>query len=175
MAKKLTDSAVSVVHSYDYKNAISLLNQAIEIDSDYVSAYSAKFNFLQSMKPTDKNDLLATILKLIKFKPLFPELYLNAGIIYIQNGDSLSAIKFLSDAEIHFDKLLDTMHKSNSAYEPLIRDKVFCLILEGKEQKGHDLLREFSELEKDSNYRNKMTNALNKSRKEIIDSLKLVN
>lgn len=171
-AKKLLDSAVvQVTHFQDFKRAVSLLDQAIKIDSNYFAAYNTKFAFLGSMKPNDINEMLPTLLKMIKLRPEIPIYYFYAGMIYVKKGDSLTANKYLANADVHFDKFLDTMHQTNSAYELLLSDKAFSLILQGQDQKGRDLLKQVYQLETDSSNRINIATLLAKTRQEILDSI----
>ena len=69
-----------------------------------------------------------------------------------------------------YDRILDTMQKSNTGREVFLMNKAYTLIIQGKEKMGHDLLREVYEQE-DTLYKRNLAPILIKSRKELIDSL----
>ena len=171
-ARKLLDSGANEgVHKNDFKKAIFIIDQAIKLDSNYLAAYSTKFSFLGMIRPYDKDKALNTLQNMIRIRPTIPEFYLYSGIIYIEKGDSLMADKYLSLAKVYIDKILDTMSKSNIAYQVLLSDKAYTLILKGEEEKARAMETEILELKMDSLYRAEFLGFLRKSRKEIIDSL----
>ena len=171
-AKKLADSAVYIgIHQQDYATAIYLLNQAVEIDSNYTGAYLSKFAFQGLMKPNDQDKMLETLQKIIHLLPEAPDYYLYAGLIYIKKGDTILSKQYLQDAIVHYDKFLDTMKKSNIAHGILLMSKGFSLILIGDEEKGHAILKEAYDQETDTSLKKKFYAAVKKSRKEILDTL----
>ena len=173
-AKKLNDSAVYLaINSKDYSTAISLLDKATNIDSNYFIAYNNKFSFLGLQKPSNTDKILETLIRLNKIRPEFPDFYLYISIIYIKRNDTGASQKYLVDAISHYDKYLDTMHKTNAAYELLLINKAFSLILLGKEAKGHDILKQAYDSQIDTFYKEMMAPFLHKSRKEIVDSLSI--
>src|ERR1700739_1526638 len=96
-AKKLNDSAITIVmRTQDYEKAISLLDEATEIDSNYYRAYSNKLAFQLELKQFDK--ALATAKNLIRIKPQSPDYYITTGILYYQIGDTVSSQNFFIQA-----------------------------------------------------------------------------
>jgi hypothetical protein len=172
-AKRLLDSAIQEgSHNGDFQKGIFLINQSLQIDSNYFGAYNTKFGFLGMMTPYNKDTALGTLLNMIRLKPIIPEFYLYSGIIYIQKGDSLRANTYLSLAKDHLNSFLDTMSKNNTGYEVLLSDKAYTLILLGEEEKGHALVNEILKTDKNGAYDEKSLRIWSKSRREIIDSLK---
>ena len=173
-ARKLNDSAVYIAtRTTDYSKAITLLDQATQIDSTYFTAYNNKFSFLGLLKPIDIDKILKTLKKINQLRPEYPDFYLYIGIIYAKQGDSIISQKYLTDAIVHYDKFLDTMHKSNTAYVLLLLNKAFCLILKGQEKKGDDILKQAYAQEIDTFFKKEIASILVKSRKEILDSLSI--
>jgi tetratricopeptide (TPR) repeat protein len=173
-AKRLNDSAVSIATKrHDYAKAISFLDRSLRIDSAYLTAYSNKLLFLEFIKPVNVDMVLETLKKLNTLRPQFPDYYLQIGTIYLKRGDSVTSQKYFADAIIHYDMFLDTMHASNNAYESLLTNKSFALILQGNEKEGHDVLNKVYKLETDSSARKEIARMLQKSRKEVLDSLSI--
>jgi hypothetical protein len=79
-AKQLTDSANKVFqNTHDPLKALPLLDQAVEIDSNYVPALTTKLNFEMVSNMPDK--ALVTAMRLIKIKPEVSEYYTAIGFI----------------------------------------------------------------------------------------------
>ena len=71
------------------KKAISLLDKATLIDSNYFLGYANKLMFYSQLKQFDK--LIWTNNKLIQLRPSAQDLYLRGGIFYEQISDTESA------------------------------------------------------------------------------------
>jgi tetratricopeptide (TPR) repeat protein len=169
-AKQLADSAAMVLmYTNDKEKAIALLDQAIQIDSNYYLAYANKLGFQASLNRF--NDALVTAKNLIRIKPQSPDAHTAVGMIYWKTGDSVSAINHFTKASTLFDKILDTMSKSNKYYESALMNKAFNFILLGQQEKGNEILRELYNKQTDEDQKKMYEQFLNKSRKEIIDDL----
>jgi hypothetical protein len=171
-AKKLNDSAVFIAtHFNDYENAVNLLDKATQLDSNYFRAYINKFSFQGMVKPFHIEKILIILKNLNRLKPEDPEYFMQIGLIYLKNGDTVLSKQYLSDAAMHYDKILDTMQTTTEGYKMLISNKAFNLILLGEEEKGKELVRQLYIDAKDIIYKKILASALNKSRKEILDSI----
>src|SRR5580658_916477 len=73
-AKKLKDSATLIaMHQQDFVRAISLLDKATQIDSNYIGAYRNKLTFEMDLKHYD--EALGVSLKILQLKPNNPDHY----------------------------------------------------------------------------------------------------
>ena len=171
-AKKLNDSAVSIaMHSYDYTKAVELLDKATQIDSNYFGAYRNKMSFQGLVKPFDADKILVIQKSLNRLRPLDPEYYMNIGMLYFKKGDSLTSSTYFSNALLHFDNILDTMHSTSPGYDVLMMQKAYTLIFQGNDQKAHDLLQKLYDTTKDSVAKEMILPALQKTRKDFISEL----
>lgn len=171
-AKKLNDSAVNIaMHSYDYAKAVTLLDKATLIDSNYFAAYRNKLSFQGLIKPFDVDKILTILKSMNRLRPLDPEYYMNIGMIYFKKGDSTTSSLYFTNAISHFDNILDTIHTTNQGYEVLVMNKAYTLIFQGQDQKGHDLLQKLYESSKDTVMREMLFPVLGKTRQEIINSI----
>ncbi len=173
-AKKLNDSAARVVIKLrDYKKAVFLLDQATVIDSSYVNAYQNKLVYLSTIRPYDTTKIFKTLKTLVRLRPEDPWYLMQLGISHIFfNNDSITAKKYFNEAAISFDKVLDTMHKTNSSYEFLAMNKAFNLIYIGKEKDGKEILQQIYNQESDTTMKQEMWGFINKSRRQILEDLK---
>lgn len=168
-AKQLNDSAVAIVmHSQDYNKAVSLFDQATNIDSNYYTAYANKLSYQLGLRKFDK--ALVTAKNLNRIKPESPDYFVIAGIIYAEIGDKISSQKYFIEAATHYDKILDTMSKENKHYDDLLMNKAVNLILVGQQQKGNDILKQLYDKQKGGSYKEIIFSFMNKTRQEIIDN-----
>ena len=113
-AKKLNDSAVAIaMHSYEYAKAVKLLDKATQIDSNYFGAYRNKMSFQGLVKPFDADKILVILKSLNRLCPLDPQYYMYIGMLYFKKGDSLTSSTYFTNALLHFDNILDTMHSTS--------------------------------------------------------------
>ena len=168
-AKKLNDSAVSIaMHSYEYAKAVELLDKATQIDSNYFRAYRNKMSFQGLIKPFDSDKILKTLKSLSRLRPQDPQYYMNIGMIYYKKGDSLTSSTYFSDALLHFNIILDTIHTTTLGYDALVMNKAYTLFFQGQDQKAHDLLQKLYETTQDTAAKEMILPALQKTRKDII-------
>jgi tetratricopeptide (TPR) repeat protein len=171
-AKKLHDSAVDlVVHNMDYLKAITLLNQAIQIDSNYFSAYNSKFAFLGLSRSADLPEFLKTLKKLIELRPDLPDFYFYAGIISKKIGDSSLSKNYFDGAILHYDKILDSIKTDKVLKEVFTINKGIVLILLNQDTKGHNLLKQAYNWESDTAYKSNIDRLMNMSKQSLVDSL----
>lgn len=171
-AKKLHDSAVSIVIKVrDYPRAIDLLNQAIQVDSNYFAAYNSKFSFLGLSKSGDLNELLKTLENLIRLRPDLPDFYFYSGVISLKANDSIASKKYFNDAIRSYDKILDTVKADKALREIFSINKGISLILVEQEVAGHDLLKQVYEAESDTSFKSKIAKLMTMSKQSLVDTL----
>jgi tetratricopeptide (TPR) repeat protein len=169
-ARKLNDSATTIVmKQQDYAKAISLLDQATEIDRNFLTAYVNKLSFQLQLKQFEK--ALQTALKLKELKPTAPDYYVTIGMVYSYKGDSALAKDYFTEATKRYDAVLDTMKKVNKAYDLLLMNKAVNLILVGQQQEGSEILKQLYTKEKNDINREMIALFMNKSKQEILESL----
>ena len=154
---------------FEYDKAISLLEQAILIDSNYFTAYRNKLSFQIVLK--DYNQALKTAIKISQLRPSNPDYYVTIGLLYEIQGDSVSSKKQFIEAEKQYDKMLDTITLSNKNYNMLLMDKAINLIYLGEQQKGNDILKQLYNDQKESSLKEMLASYINKSKGEIIKML----
>jgi len=171
-AKILNDSAHSIaLYSSKYSEALNLLDQATEIDSNYVEAYRNKLTFLGFEPKLNLNKALVTLKSLIRLRPGDPENFMYTGLIYLKKGDTTIANVYLLDAIAHYDKILDTMNRTNKSYELLLMNKGSSLILLGQEKEGKRIFSQLKETSTDTVFKQLLFQIMNRTRQNILDSL----
>ena len=137
-AKKLKDSATLIaMHQQDFVRAISLLDKATQIDSNYIGAYRNKLTFEMDLKHYD--EALGVSLKILQLKPNNPDHYFTVGFLYNIQGDISTSKKYFTESAKRYDKILDTMPVSNSGYDMLSMNKGVALIFLEQQQEGNDI------------------------------------
>ena len=169
-AKKLNDSAVLIVmNTQDYEKAILLLNQATQIDSNYLIAYTNKLSFQLHLNQLDKALLSAYSLK--RIKPDNPEYYVTIGMIYDLKSDTITSKRFFDEAATRYNAILDTMSATNKDYDMLLMNKAVNLVLIGQQQEANDILKQLYDKHKDESYREILASFMNKSKQDILNNL----
>ena len=167
-AGKLNDSALSIMeHSQDYNKAIALLNQAIDIDSNFYLAYWNKTNFQLELNQFDS--ALATAKNLDRIKPESPEYFFFTGIIYYKMGDTIFSQKYFQELENCYEKILDTMNTSNKQYRNMLMTKALNLKIIGQQQKGNEILKTLRDSEKSDFQKEMIDSMMNESKERILD------
>ncbi len=173
-AKILNDSAISIAMNYqNYVEAVSLLDKATQLDSNYFRAYRNKLTFQGLIKPFDTSKILVIIKNLNRLRPEDPEYYFNLGVIHFKIGDTILAEKYLNNALLHYNKILDTMHVETEGYGVFAMNRGITLILLKQEQKGKKLLKSLFDNSDDDILKDMLTEGMDKSRKEIFDNINL--
>ena len=140
-ARQLNDSALSIVrNTQDFAKAITLLDQATKIDSNYYLAFWNKISFQSELKQFD--NALVTAKNLNRIKPESPDYFFIDGLIYDKIHDTISSQKYFIKAEVCYDKILDTMNKASKEYDNFLMNKAVNLILIGQQQKGNNILEQ---------------------------------
>lgn len=169
-AKLLNDSAINIATKTPPKNfelAISLLDEATRIDSNYYSAFNSKISFQLNLNRY--SDALITAKNMIRIKPESPMNHFITGMIFWKLQDSVSAnASFLKSAELS-DKMLAGMSKSDKKYDGAMLDKAINLILIGQEETGYGILKELYNKHTNDSDKQFYEHYMNKSRKEILD------
>src|SRR5205085_1604053 len=75
------------------------------------------------------DEALPVAKKLNVLRPESPIYYFSTGLLYERLHDTISSKKFFTEANTHFDRMLDTMNKKNTGYESLMVNKAINLIL----------------------------------------------
>jgi tetratricopeptide (TPR) repeat protein len=171
-AKQLNDSAVALVRSMneeDSRKAISLLDEAIKIDSNYFTAYWNKLCLQSQLKQYDK--AIETGKQILKLKKA-PYYYFIIATFYYRMGDTTLANDYFKKTLTVCDKVLDTMSKKNKAtYEVVIMNKSVSLIFLGQQEEGNKVLKQFYDSLTDSTYKMYTAAFMNKTKEEILKVL----
>lgn len=171
-ARKLNDSAVYIaLHLHEYEKAISLLDQATKIDSNYFQAFDNKFSFQRLIKPFDQNKILTILNNLNRIKPEDPRYYALIGILYYKmKKPSISDIYF-KNAAIYYEKILDTTYAKNEYYGFFLQNQALNFIFIDKEVEGKKILKHIYEETKYQPFKEKINFFFKSSKKEILDSI----
>jgi tetratricopeptide (TPR) repeat protein len=177
-AVQLNNRAMTLVLFIDNpdssKKAISLLDKATIIDSNYFLGYSNKLLFYYQLKQFDK--LIWTNNKLIQLRPLAHELYLRGGIFYEEIGDTESAKGYFNRSLKICNAVLDTMNTKNRDFVMLTTNKAINLIMLNDSVRANNILKELYDNRPDDlkfeNVEKKYIQSLmNKNKKDLLDLL----
>jgi len=146
--------------------AVTLLNKATEIDSNYFIGYSNKFSYQTELKEYDK--ALITGKRMMKLRPNNVTIKMQVGIVYEKTGDKVAAIQCYNQGLSIYDKLLDTMNVNNPAYKELLFEKASDLVLLHQEQKGYSIMRELYDKEANTDIKQMYKQYINMSREDMI-------
>jgi tetratricopeptide (TPR) repeat protein len=169
-ARKLHDSATWIAkRQQDYPKAIDLLDQATQIDSNFLTAYANKLTFLLQLKQFDKALMAAHSLR--RLKPDAPDYCVTIGILYHIEGDTVSSKKYFTEAAAKYDKVLDTMSLKNGDRDMLLMNKAVNLVFLGQQEQGNQILKQLHQNGQDRAYQEMIALYLNKTREEIIKDI----
>ncbi|OSZ79897.1 hypothetical protein CAP36_01115 [Chitinophagaceae bacterium IBVUCB2] len=154
------------------KKAITLLDQATTIDSNYFLGYSNKLMFYYQLQEFDK--LILTNNKLIQLRPSAHDLYLSGGVFYHQIGDSISANRYFNKSLTICNAVLDTMNSKNRDFVMFTTNQAINLIMLNDSAKANKILKVLYENQPDDpqfdNVEKKYIHSLmNKNKKELLD------
>jgi tetratricopeptide (TPR) repeat protein len=171
-AIKLNNQAVSSLNTATDINkglvkAISILDQAIKVDGDYMQAYYNKFTFQNQLKRYA--DAIETGKQMIKLRPRNAELKMEVGETYAKAGDTTAAMPYFKSALNIYNKVLDTMSGNNDLYKTLKMEKAFDLIILHQEQQGYNMLNEIVANERNRNYKVLYQQMLTLKREDILN------
>ena len=143
-AVQLNNQAMTLVrfinNADSSKKAISLLDKATLIDSNYFLGYSNKQMFYYQLKQFDK--LIWTNNKLIRLRPTAHDLYLRGGLFYEQIGDTVSANEYFNKSLTICNAVLDTMNNKNRDFVMLTTNQTINLIMLNDSAKANKILKE---------------------------------
>ena len=177
-AVQLNNQAMTMVRYIDNpdssKKAISLLDQATKIDSNYFLGYSNKLMFFFQLKQFDK--LIQTNNKLIQLRPSAHDLYLTGGMFYEQIGDTVSANRYFTKSLTICNAVLDTMNNKNRDFVMLTTNQAINLIMLNDSAKANNILKVLYDNQPDNpqfdNVEKKYIQSLmNKNKKDLVDTI----
>lgn len=149
------------------KKAISLLDKATTIDSNYFLGHYNKLMFYNQLKQFDKAVL--TVNKLLQIRPAAHDLYLSGGILYEQLGDTVSSKSYFKKSLAISNSVLDTMSKENRDYEMLVSNKAINLIMLGDQTRANELLKKLYDSQTDEELKKWTASLMNKDKKELLE------
>jgi tetratricopeptide (TPR) repeat protein len=171
VAVELNNKAMTLVTFIDNadssKKAISLLDKATTIDSNYFLGHCNKLMFFNQLKQFDKAVL--TVNKLIRLRPFAHDLYLTGGILYERIGDTVSSKTYFTKSLTICSTVLDTMSVTNSDYEMLMGNKATNLIMLDNQQKANEILRKLYDKQTDEELKKNTLLMMNKSKKQLLE------
>jgi tetratricopeptide (TPR) repeat protein len=147
--------------------AISLLDKATSIDSNYFLGYYNKLIFYNRLKQFDK--AIVTVNKLIQLRPFAHDLYLIGGLLYERIGDTVSSHNYFKKSLEICNNVLDTMSSKNEDYVMLVGNKAVNLIMLGDTAKSNEILKNLYDSQSDKELQKMILSLMNKNRKELIE------
>ena len=140
-AMELNDRAKQLIPFSDNPDsarlAISLLDRAIAIDSNFINAYGNKLIFI-GLK--DDAQQIKLYNKLIQLKPEDAYRYNRAGLLYAVTGDSVAASRYFKTALDLYIKSSQQMKRDNGYYFDK-KEQALSLLMLGDTAKGNDIIR----------------------------------
>jgi tetratricopeptide (TPR) repeat protein len=176
-AVELNNKAMTLVafidNSDSSKKAISLLDKATTIDSNYFLGYYNKLMFFNQLKQFDK--AILTVNKLIQLRPSAHDLYMTGGILYEQIGDTISSKTYFEKSLTICNNVLDTMSNKNRDYEMLVSNKAINLIMLGQQEDANKILKALYDTRPDDPEYDNVTkkwiqSLMNKNKAELMDT-----
>lgn len=177
-AVQLNNQAMTLVPYIDNADssnkAISLLDNATEIDSSYFLGYSNKLMFYYQLKQFDK--ALLTNNKLIQLRPNAHDLYLRSGMLYTQLGDTTNAKTYFTKGLTICNSVLDTMTNTNRDYVMLTTNQAIALVMLGDTAKANKILKALYDNQPDDpNFDNVekkyIQSQMGKSKSDLVDMM----
>ena len=149
------------------KKAISLLDKATTIDSNYFLGHHNKLMFFNQLKQFDK--AILTVNKLIQLRPSAHDLYLTGGILYERNGDTISSKAYFTKSLKICSAILDTMSLTNRDYEMLMLNKATNLIMLDSQQEANEILEKIYDKQTDEELKKNTFLLMNKNKKQLLE------
>ncbi len=175
-AIQLNDQAMTLVTHIDNpdssRKAISLLNKATTIDSNYVLGYSNKLMFYCQLKQFDK--AILTINKIISLRPNNHYSYLIGGLLYENVGDTVFSKTYFNKSLTLCIAVLDTMNIKNRDYVFMTINQAINLKMLNDSTKANKILKNLYDNqpdnpEHDNAEKKYIQSIMNKSKKDLID------
>lgn len=172
-AIQFNDSAVAIISqpydSFNYSIALSLLETAIRIDSNFYVAYWNKLSVESQLRKYKQ--AIETGMKLIAFNPREPQFYGLVGSWYFRIGDSVSSTKYYNQAVILYDQALDTIDTNKIEFKLFKVNRAAILIMLNRSEEAHEILRQMQNIETDEVIKNLIEMVLDKTPQQIYDYL----
>ena len=149
--------------------AISLLDKATTIDSNYFLGHYNKLMFYNQLKQFDK--AILTVNKLIQLRPSAHDLYMTCGLLYERKGDTLSSRWYFEKSLAICNSVIDTMSNTNRDYEMLVVNKAINLIMLGDQINANELLKKVHDIQSDKELRKWTAYMMNIDKKELLQLL----
>lgn len=149
--------------------ALTLLDQATTIDSNYFLGHYNKLMFLNKLDQYKR--ATKTLEKLIQLQPKAQDLYLTAGIVSEKFGDTLSSRTYFENALAICNSALDTMNTNNRDYEMLLSNKAVALIMLDDKANGNEILLQIYNRQTDREQKKWTASLMNKSKSELVTFL----
>ena len=175
-AVQLNNQAMTLVSYIDNadssKKAISLLDEATSIDSNYFRGYSNKLMFYYQLKQFNK--AILTNNKLIQLRPNAHDLYMTGGMFYEQVGDTASSKAYFNKSLTICNAVLDTMNRKNRDFVMVTTNQAIDLIMLNDSAKANKVLKDlYGSQPDDPQYDNVekkyIQSLMNKSKRDLID------
>jgi tetratricopeptide (TPR) repeat protein len=170
--KAINDSVVLLTNHYEdtskFKQAIALLDEAIQSDTNYFESYKNKL-FFETALGEFKN-VVKTTTRLIRFRPDSADLYFQRGIFKELSNDSITSMPDFNKATLLYRLTLDTMNKKSPNWWYTWRIAAVCLILAGQEQIIHDFLKQKCTTALDSSFYE--VELLSKSKQQVLQTMR---
>lgn len=170
--KAINDSVVTLTRHFQdtskFEEAISLLDDAIKIDSNYYDSYAKKLFFETSLG--DFKNASITSSRIIKFKPDSADLYFQRGFFKELTNDTISSKQDFGKAALLYKLALDTMNKRNPFWFTYWKYSAICLIMIGQDQIIRDFLKQNCTTALDSSIYD--AKVLTKSRQELLMTIR---
>jgi tetratricopeptide (TPR) repeat protein len=156
------------------QKAISLLDKATAIDTNYFLGYSNKLMFYYELRQFDK--ALSTNNKLIQLRPTAHDLYLRSGMLYLKISDTTKAKLNFKKGLAICNSVLDTMTKTNRDYVMLTTNQAIALIMLGDTANANKILKvlydnQQSDSDFDKSEKKYIQSLMNKNSKELVTLL----
>ena len=151
------------------RKAISLLDNATTIDSNYFLGHYNKLMFYNQLRQFDK--AVVTVNRLLRLRPAAHDLYLTGGLLYERLGDTILSKQYFERSLAICNNVLDTMSTENGDYEMLVGNKAVNLIMLGNQAKANELLKKVYNRQTREDQKKWTASLMNKSKKELLQLL----
>ena len=181
-AVQLNNQAMTLVdyieNSYSSRKAITLLDKATTIDSNYYLGYDNKLMFYYQLKQFDK--AILTNNKLIQLRPNAHDLYIRGGMLYGQTGDTVSSNSYFNKAMTICNSVLDTMNRKNRDFVMVTTNQAITLIMLNDSTEANRVLQDLYESQPDELHYNNVDKdyiqwLMSMSRRDLIDYMNTPN
>ncbi|NOT93546.1 tetratricopeptide repeat protein [Ferruginibacter sp.] len=148
------------------KKAVFLLDSATKLNNSCFLCYYNKAIFLNSLN--QYNEAITSIKHAIRIKPLSPDLYFNAGLLYEKINDSSSAREYFRKSLQTCESALDTMNINHPNYAIWQSYKAATLVLLGEQSKAYNQFEKLYNSQSDEILKNRIKRIMNSSRVQVI-------